>query len=159
MCLFVLFLAAAPALTNAVARDLDGCETKVAAVTAAVGRRPVFVNYDDTHFMHSRDRFGLKVDEAEIRSLVRQYEGTDVSDLVFCIGGRIADVPNKAKESWLDKYRQTNENGIAVCYDVPAYPEENALVEIVAEKALTVSHLDLQVRCRRLTHTPAAVSR
>jgi len=83
---------------------------------AGAERKSVFVNYDDTHYAHSRTRNGVVPDEAEIRGLVRQYKGTDVTDLLFCIAGRIADVPNGAKDSWCDKYHQTRENGRDVCY-------------------------------------------
>ena len=88
--------------------------TGAAAVVG--GKRPVFVNYDDTHFVHSRTKFGVEMTADEMRRLVRQYKGTDVTDLLFCISGRIADVPNSVKESWIDKYLQTNENGYAVSY-------------------------------------------
>ncbi len=98
-------------------------------------RKPVFVNYDDTHFVHSRTKAGVAMDEAEMRRMVRQYKGTDVSDLVFCIGGRIADVPNPVKESWVDKYHQTNENGYAVNYTRDIYAR-------AAHEQCEVRHLD-----------------
>lgn len=92
-----------------------------AAPLFAADKKPVFVNYDDTHFVHSRTKFGVEMSAEEMRRMVRQYKGTDVTDILFCISGRIADVPNSVKESWLDKYRQTNENGYAVDYTQNAY--------------------------------------
>ena len=44
-------------------------------------RKSVFVNYDSTHFAHSRLLNGIVPDEAEIRALVRLYRGTDVTGL------------------------------------------------------------------------------
>ncbi len=87
-----------------------------AVCAGSADRKSVFVNYDDTHYALSRTQNGIVPDEAEIRGLVRQYRGTDVTDLLFCIGGRLADVPNGAKQSWCDKYHQTRENGRDVCY-------------------------------------------
>lgn len=90
------------------------------AVNGATGpepqRRPVFLNYDDTHYAASRSKAGVVPTEDEVRGLVRQYRGTDVTDLLFCIGGRIAGVTNGVKESWCDKYHQTTENGRQVSY-------------------------------------------
>ena len=77
-------------------------------------RRPVFVNYDMTHFGCSRK--GIVPDEAHLRAMVRQYEPTEVTDFLFDIGGRMAGVTNSVMESWEDKYRQTVENGQAVSY-------------------------------------------
>ncbi len=83
---------------------------------ASTSKKRVFLNHDDTHFAHSRTKAGIDPDEEHVRDFVRQYKGTDVTDLLFCIGGRIADVPNSVKESWCDKFHQTRENGHDVCY-------------------------------------------
>lgn len=32
-----------------------------------------------------------------------QYRGSDVTDMLFCVGGRIADVTNSVKMCWLDE--------------------------------------------------------
>ena len=79
-------------------------------------RRPVFLNYDDTHYAASRVKNGVVPTEDEVRGLVRQYNGADVTDIIFCISGRIAGVTNDVKESWCDKYHQTAENGRQVSY-------------------------------------------
>lgn len=92
-----------------------GALNAFAAGTAAA-QRPVFLNYDETHYAHSRMKMGVVPSEGEVRSLVSQYKGTHVTDILFCISGRIAGVPNGVKESWCDKYRQTFENGRAVSY-------------------------------------------
>lgn len=78
--------------------------------------RGIMMNFDDTHFMHSRYRLGLHPGEKELRDFVRQYAGTQVTDLVYCCGSRISDFPSKIRMSWLDKYHQTVENGIPVDY-------------------------------------------
>ncbi len=95
--------------------------SEATACPVSEGKRPVFVNYDDTHFVHSRSKAGVKMTVAEMRRMVRQYKGTDVTDLLFCVSGRIADVPNAVKESWIDKYHQKVENGIAVDYTEDIY--------------------------------------
>lgn len=82
---------------------------------AVADKKPVFVNYDDTHFLCSRSS-QEKFEESDVRQMVRQYRGSDVTDMLFCIGGRIADITNSVKMCWLDKYDQTRENGRCVCY-------------------------------------------
>lgn len=76
----------------------------------------IMLNIDDTHFMYSRYKNGIHPGEKELRDFVRQYAGTNVTDLVLCCGGRISDFPSKIRMCWLDKYHQTVENGIPVDY-------------------------------------------
>lgn len=78
-------------------------------------KKQVFVNYDDTHFFYSRSSWE-KIDETDVRQMVRQFRGSDVTDMLFCIAGRIACVTNGAKMSWLEKYDQKRENGRDVDY-------------------------------------------
>jgi len=76
----------------------------------------IMLNIDDTHFLHSRTVKNIEVNEAEIRRFVRQYEGTQVTDLIFSIAGRIICYPSKVGTSWIDKYLQKEENGRPVDY-------------------------------------------
>lgn len=85
-------------------------------LTASAGKLPVYLNIDDTHFGHSRAVCAIKVDEAECRRFISQYRGTDVTDLMLCCGGRIADIHGMGKESWVDKFHQKRENGYDVVY-------------------------------------------
>ena len=66
----------------------------------------IMINIDDTHFLFSRTVKGIEVDEAEIRRFVRQYQGTQATDLIFSIAGRIAGYPSEVATSWIDKYLQ-----------------------------------------------------
>ncbi|MBE5766196.1 MAG: hypothetical protein E7335_03320 [Clostridiales bacterium] len=79
-------------------------------------RKGIMVNIDDTHFIASRFRKNIKVDRDEIVRFAAQYEGTQVTDLVFSLAGRIAGYPSKVITSWIDKYLQKEENGYAVDY-------------------------------------------
>lgn len=47
-------------------------------VSAADGKKPVFLNVDDTHFYQSRGRLGIDIGEREIREMVAKYRGTNV---------------------------------------------------------------------------------
>ncbi len=76
----------------------------------------IMLNIDDTHFLYSRSGKGIEVTEAEVRRFVRQYEGTQVTDLIFSCAGRIICYPSKVSTNWLDKYRQKEENGRPVDY-------------------------------------------
>ena len=79
-------------------------------------RKGIMVNIDDTHFIASRFRKNIEVDHDEIVRFAAQYEGTQVTDLVFSLAGRIAGYPSKVITSWIDKYLQKEENGYAVDY-------------------------------------------
>ena len=87
-------------------------------VSAADGKKPVFLNVDDTHFYQSRGRLGIDIGEREIREMVSKYRGTDVTDLVLCAGGRLGDVPfpGGKMEALADKYEVTREIGRDVSY-------------------------------------------
>jgi len=87
-----------------------------ALASSAEERKPVFLNYDATHFDYSRSQAGMQVDETEMRRLVRQYADTQVSDMLFDVGGRTSNGPSAVKESCCDKFRQARENGRDVCY-------------------------------------------
>jgi len=76
----------------------------------------IMLNIDDTHFLFSRLSKGINPNLEEIKRFVRQYEGTQVTDLIFCAAGRIADYPSKVTTSWIDKYLQKEENGRPVDY-------------------------------------------
>lgn len=78
--------------------------------------RGILLNIDNTHFFHSRLVRGVDVHEEELRRFVRQYEHTQVSDLIFCAAGRIASYPSKVVTSLIDKYLQREENGQPVDY-------------------------------------------
>lgn len=76
----------------------------------------ILLNIDDTNYWYTRFANGIHPDENEMRSMVRRYKGTHVTDLMLCVAGRMADYPSKVYESFLDKYRQTRENGLDVDY-------------------------------------------
>lgn len=78
--------------------------------------RGIMINLDDTHFLYSRRAKGIEVTKDEIARFVRQYEGTQATDLIFSIAGRIACFPSKVTTSWIDKYLQKEENGRPVDY-------------------------------------------
>ena len=79
-------------------------------------KRGIMLNIDDTHFLHSRSVKGIEVNRAEIERFVRQYENTQVTDLIFSVAGRIVCYPSKVATSWVDKYLQKEENGRPVDY-------------------------------------------
>lgn len=76
----------------------------------------IMLNIDDTHFLHSRTAKGIEVNREELKRFVRQYEDTQVTDLIFSVAGRIVCYPSKAGTSWIDKYLQKEENGRPVDY-------------------------------------------
>ena len=78
--------------------------------------RGIMLNIDNTHFWYSRWLNGLHPGPDELRAFVNQYAGTQVTDLMMCIFGRLANYPARSAESVLDKYHQTRENGRDVDY-------------------------------------------
>ncbi len=76
----------------------------------------IMINIDDTHFQNSRFVKGIDPTKEEAGRFVRQYEGTQVTDLIFSVAGRIAGYPSKVTTSWIDKYLQKEENGLPVDY-------------------------------------------
>lgn len=78
-------------------------------------RYGIMLNEDDSHFFYTRNSW-QRLGEAEIRAFIRQYAGTQVTDFLLCCAGRIVDYPSKVRDSWLDKYDQSEENGIPVNY-------------------------------------------
>ncbi len=76
----------------------------------------IMLNIDDTHFAHSRWKKGIRPGRAELEAFVAQYEGTQVTDLMLDVAGRIAGFPSRIKESWVDKYLQKQEQGQPVDY-------------------------------------------
>lgn len=79
-------------------------------------KKGIMLNIDDTHFLHSRTRKGIEVNRDTLGQYIRQYEGTQVTDLIFSVAGRIACYPSKVTTSWIDKCLQKEENGQPVDY-------------------------------------------
>jgi hypothetical protein len=101
--------------------------------------RRIMLNEDETHFLHTRALLP-SLGEEEIRSFIRQYEGTQLSDMILSCGGRMANFPSKILDSWLDKYDQTEENGRKVNY-------KNNPVVSCAERIFRRSGLDFIAIC------------
>ena len=76
----------------------------------------IMLNIDGTHFTYSRHLKGIAPTEKEIRGMVTKYEGTKVTDLVFCSNERLACYPSKVTTDVVDKVLQKNENGQSVDY-------------------------------------------
>ena len=77
--------------------------------------RKIMLNEDDSHFFYTRDSFE-QLSESDVRSFIRQYEGTQIGDFMLCCAGRIVDYPSEVREDYLDKYDQKTENGYPVDY-------------------------------------------
>ena len=106
----------------------------------------ILLNIDDTNYWYTRFNNGIHPDENEMRSMVHRYKDTHVTDLMFCIAGRMADYPSEVYESFLDKYHQTRENGRDVDYKNTLC---SVLHEVYEEKGLDpyVFWIDEANRC------------
>ncbi len=78
----------------------------------------IMLNHDCDSLMHSIG--GLEdmttVTPQDIIDLAMQYEGTQVTDFMINVNSELATYPSKIWTSYLDKYYQKEENGIAVDY-------------------------------------------
>ena len=76
----------------------------------------IIFNEDPTHFIYTRHALNIPVDLKEVQRFIDQYEGTQVTDVSFCLNGSLSYVPSKVMETCFDKYLQKEENGVPVDY-------------------------------------------
>ncbi len=98
----------------------------------------VFFNEDWMHFLlmlHSRK---CEVNADCVRSYIRSYQNSDITDFVFNVNGTVSSSPSAVFETWSDKYLKKTENGMPVDFkDSPAavsyrlYAEQNTDVYAV----------------------------
>ncbi len=76
----------------------------------------VFFNEDWTHFWYTRYESGEPVNEETLKTFIRQYEGTGITDFALNVNGAISSSESKVLETWSDKYEKKEENGVPVDY-------------------------------------------
>ncbi len=76
----------------------------------------IMLNMDSNTFLWSRLELLDRINEGYLKSVMLQYEGTDVTDYVFNINDTLSAIPCKTKTSYADKYLRKEENGQPVDY-------------------------------------------
>ncbi len=73
-------------------------------------------NQDWQEFFHRRYDAGIKVTERVIRDFIYQYRDTQITDFAMNVNAQVSSFPSKVMQSFVDKYLQKEENGVAVDY-------------------------------------------
>ena len=76
----------------------------------------IMLNMDANTFIYSRNNMLDIISEDYLKSVMLQYEGTDVTDYVFNVNDTLSAIPCKTKTSYADKYLRKEENGQPVDY-------------------------------------------
>lgn len=73
-------------------------------------------NEDSNHFVLTRLSDKLEITEQVLRDFIYQYKDTQVTDFAMCVNCQVSSYPSKSKESYIDRYNSTEDNGIPVNY-------------------------------------------
>lgn len=80
----------------------------------------IIFNVDSDWFLSTRAReerdYGKNVDEKVLNDFIDQFKGTDVSDIVMCMGEKLSVFPSKVKSFYGDRFNVTYERGAEVDY-------------------------------------------
>lgn len=76
----------------------------------------IMYDLDGDHFYHSRANHLEIINEEYLKSVMRQYKGTQITDFVMSINGVLSSVPSKIKTTYAEKYLKEEEMGVPVNY-------------------------------------------
>ena len=74
----------------------------------------LFFNEDWMHFLWTRYKAGIDVDEKVLREFIYQYKDTQITDFCMNVNGTISTAKSDILETYADKYIAKEENGIPV---------------------------------------------
>ena len=76
----------------------------------------LFYNEDWMHFLWTRYRFGIDVNESSLKEYIYSFKGTQVTDFAMNVNGTTSTAESEVLETFSKRFLAKSENGVSVDY-------------------------------------------